>query len=74
VAGGLGARGVLREEVDRVLWLFRRRIYPEVDPGPERELLQRLRRAVRGGGSGAIAAVQAAQLVIMHGAFAAVRR
>ncbi|HSM04156.1 MAG TPA: GPP34 family phosphoprotein [Longimicrobiales bacterium] len=39
-------RGVLREEEDRVLVLFKRRVYPTVDPGPEQALVQRVRRAV----------------------------
>lgn len=46
VARGLCARGVLRAEEQTVLLLFHRRVYPEVDPRPERALLERLRRAV----------------------------
>lgn len=48
VAGELARRGVLRVDEDKVLGLFRRKIYPEVDPRPEREIVERLRRAVFG--------------------------
>jgi hypothetical protein len=48
VAGELARRGVLRVDEDKVLGLFRRKIYPEVDPRPEREVVERLRRAVFG--------------------------
>ncbi len=46
VAQGLCRRGILRETEDRILLLFRRRVYPEVDPRPERGLRERLRRAI----------------------------
>jgi hypothetical protein len=39
-------RGVLRADEDKVLLLFTRKIYPEVDPGPEREILARLESAI----------------------------
>lgn len=45
-AVALCRRGVLREKEGRVLWLFRRRIFPTVDPGPERALVDRVRAAV----------------------------
>ena len=38
--------GILTADEDRILLLFTRRIYPELDPRPERELIERLRRAV----------------------------
>jgi golgi phosphoprotein 3 len=38
--------GILRMDEDRVLWIFPRTIYPEVDPRPERELIERLTRAI----------------------------
>jgi len=38
--------GVLRADEGRVLFLFKRRIYPEVNPEPERRLKQRLYEAV----------------------------
>jgi Golgi phosphoprotein 3 len=50
VAESLCRKGVLREEEGRVLWLFRRRVFPERDPAPERELLRRIRRALAGTG------------------------
>jgi hypothetical protein len=42
----LVAKGVLKEDRDRVLGLFRRTIFPERDGGPERELTERLRHAI----------------------------
>jgi Golgi phosphoprotein 3 len=39
-------RGILRADEDKVLLLFTRKIYPEVNPEPERELIERLRHAV----------------------------
>lgn len=52
VAEGLCQRDILRADERQVLLFFRRRIYPEVDPRPEREILERLRRAVFGIESG----------------------
>ena len=46
VALGLCERGVLRADEDTVLLIFKRKVYPEVDPKPERELIERLRQAV----------------------------
>ena len=46
VAAGLVARGVLEEKTGTVLKIFKRRIYPETDSGPEKELRERLRRAI----------------------------
>lgn len=48
VATQLVRKGVLREREDRVLLLFRRTIYPELDPGPERALVASLREAILG--------------------------
>ena len=48
VARGLCDRGILREEEGRVLFIFSRTLYPESDPGPEQELLDRLKEAVFG--------------------------
>ncbi len=48
IAYQLCKRGILRADEDTVLLLFRRRIYPEVDPQPERRLIERLRRAIFG--------------------------
>jgi hypothetical protein len=46
VAQQLCRRGILRADEDKVLLLFTRKIYPEVNPGPERELIRRLERAI----------------------------
>ena len=48
VAQRLVDRDVLREDEGRVLLVFSRKIYPESDPRPERELTERLRRAMFG--------------------------
>lgn len=39
-------RGILKTDKDKVLLLFSRRIYPEIDPGPEKEIIERLRHAI----------------------------
>jgi hypothetical protein len=46
VAERLARKGVLKAEEDTVLLLFKRRVYPELDPGPERELVASLRDAI----------------------------
>ncbi len=46
VAQQLCRRGILRTDEDKVLLLFTRKIYPEVNPGPERELIRRLEHAI----------------------------
>jgi Golgi phosphoprotein 3 len=46
VAEGLCDRGILKEEDAKVLLLFTRKTYPELDPEPERELVERLRQAI----------------------------
>jgi hypothetical protein len=46
VAAGLCRRGILRENEERILVIFRRRLYPEVDPVPERKLIERLQRVI----------------------------
>jgi hypothetical protein len=48
VAEQLARRGILRVEEDKVLGIFTRRIYPEVDPQPEREIIERLREVIFG--------------------------
>jgi len=45
-------RGILRDSEDKVLLIFKRRIFPTVDPGPERHILDRLRRTILGAGTG----------------------
>jgi hypothetical protein len=39
-------KGILRETEDRVLFIFKRTTFPELDPLPERALVERLRRAI----------------------------
>ena len=46
VGRGTRRKGVLREDETRVLLLFTRRIYPELDPVHERRIIERLERAV----------------------------
>jgi Golgi phosphoprotein 3 len=46
VAQQLCRHGILRADEDKVLLLFTRKIYPEVNPGPERELIRRLEHAI----------------------------
>lgn len=48
VARGLARRGVLRVEERKILLIFRRQVYPERDPEPERVVRERLREAVLG--------------------------
>lgn len=46
VASRLCERGILRADQDTVLLIFNRTIYPELDPAPEQEITERLRRAI----------------------------
>ena len=46
IAQRLCQRGILRADEDKVLLIFTRKIYPEVNPEPERELIERLRNAI----------------------------
>jgi len=39
-------RGILRADEDKVFLIFTRKIYPEVNPEPERKLIDRLHRAI----------------------------
>ena len=48
-AVGLCRRGILRTEESEIMLLFRRKVYPTLDPGPERDLVARLREAITGG-------------------------
>lgn len=51
VAVQLCRKGIVRESEDRVLFIFKRAIFPEVDPRPERALVERLRHAISAGTS-----------------------
>lgn len=46
VARELCRLGVLRADESKVLFIFKKTVYPELDPAPERELIERLRRAI----------------------------
>jgi hypothetical protein len=46
VAEKLAHRGILKVDQDQVLLIFTRTIYPEVDPRPENEIIERMRRAI----------------------------
>jgi len=46
VALQLCERGILRATDDKILLIFTRKIYPEVNPEPERKLIERLRQAI----------------------------
>ncbi len=46
VAEQLCRRGILRADEDKVLLIFTRKIYPEVNPMPERRLIARLEKAI----------------------------
>ncbi len=46
VAARLCSRGILRVEESKLLMVFKRKVYPEIDPVPEREIVDRLRDAV----------------------------
>ena len=39
-------RRILRADEDKILLVFTRKTYPEIDPRPERELIERLRKAI----------------------------
>jgi len=39
-------RRILRAAEDKVLFVFKRRIYPEIDPVPEKKIIDRLRDAI----------------------------
>lgn len=46
VAEGLCRRGILKESEDKVLLIFTRKIYPTINPAPEKRVIARLRRAI----------------------------
>jgi hypothetical protein len=39
-------RGILRADEESVLLIFKRKVYPELDPGPERKVIEALRKAI----------------------------
>lgn len=46
VAERLCERGILKADEGKILWIFTRKTYPEINPAPERKLIQRLREAI----------------------------
>lgn len=46
VAKQLCDKGVLQADEDKVLFIFNRRIYPEINPMPEEQIIGRLERAI----------------------------
>lgn len=46
VAEQLCRRGILKVDQDKVLLIFNRTIYPEVDPRPENAIIERMRSAI----------------------------
>jgi hypothetical protein len=46
VALQLCHRGIIRADEDKVLLIFKRKIYPEIDPQPEQRLVERLREVI----------------------------
>ncbi|MCP1340247.1 GPP34 family phosphoprotein [Idiomarina sp. M1R2S28] len=46
VAQALAADGIVASEKEKVLWLFERRVYPEVNPEPEEQLRQEMHTVV----------------------------
>ena len=46
VAEQLCTRHILRADEQEILLIFKRRVFPEIDPGPEREIIERLGAAI----------------------------
>jgi Golgi phosphoprotein 3 len=46
VAQRLCERGILNASEDKILLIFTRKIYPEINPEPERKLIERFRQAI----------------------------
>ncbi len=46
VAERLCERGILRADRDKVLLIFNRTVYPEINPQPERRMIERMRKAI----------------------------
>lgn len=47
-AQNLCKRGILKMEENKVLFLFKYKKYPEIDPKPEKRLIEKLRKAIFG--------------------------
>jgi Golgi phosphoprotein 3 len=46
VAQQLCDRRILRADQDKILFIFKRRIYPEINPMPEKKIIDRMREAI----------------------------
>ena len=46
VARQLCDRGILRADEDKIMFLFKRRVYPEINPLPEKKVISRMREAI----------------------------
>jgi hypothetical protein len=46
VAKQLCRKGILRSDEDKLFLVFSRKVYPEINPEPERQILDRLRDAI----------------------------
>jgi len=46
IARGLCSKGILKETEEKVLLFFKTKRYPEINPEPERALIERLRKAI----------------------------
>lgn len=46
VARQLCSRGILRADENKVMFFFKRNVYPEVNPVPEQEIIDRVRTAI----------------------------
>jgi golgi phosphoprotein 3 len=46
VARQLCSRGILRADEDKVMFFFKRNVYPEINPVPEQEIIDRVRTAI----------------------------
>jgi hypothetical protein len=46
VATQLCRKGILRADEDKVMLIFTRKVYPELNPKPEREIIKKLDRAI----------------------------
>ncbi len=47
-AQNLCKKGILKMEESKVLFLFKHKKYPEIDPRPEKQLIEKLRKAIFG--------------------------
>ena len=46
IAEQLCSRGILKADEDTILLIFKRKIYPEINPIPENNLIERMRKAI----------------------------